>query len=121
MSYYILPNGFELCGWKGLPFALRYPNPLYSDFFDKESYRVVYALDGKHDIDEEALTEKQKKLLDHLVRIKIAIPSNGTKRLEPWLEYKSFPALYKSQVQWSITGRCNRICPWNTASISWMS
>ncbi len=110
MSYYILPNGFELCGWKGLPFALRYPNPLYSDFFDKESYRVVYALDGKHDIDEEALTEKQKKLLDHLVRIKIAIPSNGTRRLEPWQEYKSFPAMYKSQVQWSITGRCNYNC-----------
>lgn len=61
MAYYILAEGFELCGWKGLPFALRYPNPYLSDFFDKEEYRVVYALDGKHDIDEKELTEKQKE------------------------------------------------------------
>lgn len=27
---------------------------------------MVYALDGKHDIDEKELTEKQKKLLDRL-------------------------------------------------------
>jgi hypothetical protein len=47
MSYYILQKGFELCGWKGLPFALRYPNPHFTDFFDEEAYRVVYALDGQ--------------------------------------------------------------------------
>lgn len=110
MAYYILQEGFELCGWKGLPFALRYPNPHYSDFFDKESYRVVYALDGRHDIDEESLTEKQKKLLERLKEVKIALPSDGTQRLEPWQEYKSFPAMYKSSVQWSITGRCNYNC-----------
>lgn len=110
MAYYILADGFELCGWKGLPFALRYPNPHLSDFFDKEEYRVVYALDGKHDIDENELTEKQKKLLDRLIEFKIAVPSDGTKGLEPWQEYKSFPAMYKNSVQWSITGRCNYKC-----------
>lgn len=110
MAYYILAEGFELCGWKGLPFALRYPNPYLSDFFDKEEYRVVYALDGKHDIDEKELTEKQKKLLDRLIEVKIAVPSDGTESLEPWQEYKSFPAMYKNNVQWSITGRCNYKC-----------
>ena len=110
MSYYILQKGFELCGWKGLPFALRYPNPHFTDFFEEEAYHVVYALDGQHDIDEDALTGNQKKLLDWLKQIKIALPSDGTQRLEPWQEYKSFPAMYKSGVQWSITGRCNYNC-----------
>jgi hypothetical protein len=54
MSRYILNEGYALRGWKGLPFALRYPDPHKTEFFDKESYRVVYALDGVHDIDEAA-------------------------------------------------------------------
>ena len=110
MGYYILPKGFELCGWKGLPFALRYPNPHYSDFFDKEEYQVVYNLDGRHDIDEDRLTERQRKLLERLKEAKIALPCDGNERLEPWQEYKSFPAMYKNSVQWSITGRCNYNC-----------
>ncbi len=110
MAYYVLQKGYELCGWKGLPFALRYPDPHFADFFDKESYRVVYALDGRHDIDEDGLTIKQKKLLDRLKTMKIAVPSDGKTLLEPWQEYKSFPAMYKNSVQWSITGRCNYNC-----------
>ena len=110
MAYYILPKGFALRGWKGLPFALQYPNLRSVDFFNKEDYRVVYALDGRHDIDEGSLTDKQKKLLDHLVDINIALPADGTQRLDPWQEYKSFPGIYKNNVQWSITGRCNYKC-----------
>ena len=110
MAYYILPEGFALRGWKGLPFALQYPNLRSVDFFDKEDYRVVYALDGRHDIDEGSLTDKQKKLLNRLINIKIALPADGTQRLEPWQEYKSFPGIYKNNVQWSITGRCNYKC-----------
>ena len=62
MAYYLLPKGFALRGWKGLPFALQYPDRRSTDFFDKEEYRVVYALDGRHDIDRDSLTDKQQKL-----------------------------------------------------------
>ena len=110
MAYYILQNGFELCGWKGLPFALRYPNPRYADFFDREDYRLVYRLDGKHDIDAESLTDSQKKLLERLVERGIAVPGDGTRTLAPSQAYKSYPAMYKNSVQWSITGRCNYNC-----------
>ncbi|MBR1876951.1 MAG: radical SAM protein [Lachnospiraceae bacterium] len=110
MSYYILKKGYELCGFKGLPFGLRHPSIYQCDFFDKESYKVVYALDGKHDIDEESLTEKQKSLLEGMKESKLAIPSDGTERLEPYQEYKVYPAMFKSSVQWSITGRCNYNC-----------
>lgn len=110
MGYYILNEGFELCGWKGLPFGLRYPNPHYTDFFDKETYKVVLSLDGRTDIDEDKLSERQKSLLKHLLDVKIALPSDGKKRLELWQEYKSFPTMYKKYVHWSITGRCNYKC-----------
>ena len=110
MAYYVLREGFELCGWKGLPFALRYPNPRFTDFFDRESYRLVYRLDGAHDIKAEELTEKQRQLLERLTRQGIALPSDGTKRLKPSQNYRLYPAMYKNSAQWSITGRCNYNC-----------
>lgn len=110
MAYYILQDGFELCGWKGLPFALRYPNPHYSEFFNREDYRLIYHLDGKHDIEANSLTNSQKKLLERLIRLGIAVPSDGIRTLAPSQAYKSYPAMYKNRVQWSITGRCNYNC-----------
>lgn len=110
MTYYILNKGFELRGWDGLPFGLRYPNPHFTDFFDKEDYRIIYALDGRHDIDEETLSEHQKKLLDYLKKAEIALEASGEERLEPHQEYLKYPGMYKKSVQWSITGRCNYKC-----------
>ena len=110
MTYYILNKGFELRGWDGLPFALRHPDPHFTDFFDKESYRLVYALDGRHDIDEETLTKKQKELLERMKRMEIALPATGKEHLEPNQEYHRYPGMYKKSVQWSITGRCNYNC-----------
>ena len=110
MSYFILQQGYELCGWKGLPFALRHPDPFRTEFFDRESYRVVYACDGRTEIHEDDLTEKQRQTLKRLVDSGIARKGDGTQRLEPWQEYKSFPAMYKKLAYWSITGRCNYRC-----------
>ncbi len=110
MAYYILNKGFELRGWDKLPFALRYPNPSLAEFFDKESYRVIYAMDGRHDLDEASLTEKQKDVLAWLTKNEIALPATGKERLEPHQEYVKYPGMYKSSVQWSITGRCNYHC-----------
>ena len=110
MAFYILQDGFELCGWKGLPFALRYPNPRYTDFFNREDYRVVYWLDGKHDIEIDSLTDSQKKLMSRLVEQGIAVPSDGSRTLGSRQAYKSYPAMYKNHVLWSITGKCNYNC-----------
>ena len=41
MAYYILSKGFRLRGWKGLPFALQYPDQRSTDFFDKDGYPSV--------------------------------------------------------------------------------
>ncbi len=110
MAYYILNKGFELRGWDKLPFALRYPQPSHVEGFDKESFRVICAMDGRHDLDEGSLTEKQKDVLDRLIKNQIALPATGTERLEPHQEYVKYPGMYKSSALWSITGRCNYHC-----------
>lgn len=110
MAYYILNKGFKLRGWKGLPFALTYPDLRNTEFFDREAYHLVYDLDGSHDIEEDRLTEEQKKLLHKLIEMKIAVPASGEERLHPEQEYRNYPGMYKRSVQWSITGRCNYNC-----------
>ena len=110
MANYILNKGFKLRGWKGLPFALTYPDLRNTEFFDREAYHLVYDLDGRHDIEEDRLTEAQKKLLHKLIEMKIAVPASREERLDPEQEYRNYPGMYKRSVQWSITGRCNYNC-----------
>ena len=107
---YILNQGYELCGFKGLPFALRYPDLIGVDFFNREQFEIVLAMDGQHDVDRASLTEVQQKLLDRLLKCGAARECAEGECLEKWQEYKCFPAMYKSEAQWSITGRCNYNC-----------
>lgn len=110
MGKYILEKDYELCGWDGLPFALRHPRPEYVDFFDRESYVPVLFSDGKHEIDPGTLTEKQKKVFDGMTALKMVREATENEQLEPWQEYKQFGCMYKREVQWSVTGRCNYKC-----------
>lgn len=107
---YILQKGYEMCGWKGLPFALRSPDPHFSEFFSREQYEVICSMDGRHDIERDDLTEGQQRVFDILLDREVIRECADDERLEPWQEYKCFPAMYKNNCQWSITGRCNYNC-----------
>ena len=105
---YVLNKGYELCGWEGVPFGLRLPSQRVS-FFDKEEYRIVYACDGYHDIDADALTAKQKHIFDKLKKEAIRPAKDGETITEDQM-YRKYFGTYKDHVQWSITGRCNYKC-----------
>lgn len=107
-NQYVLNKDYELCGWDGIPFGLRLPSQKVS-FFNKEEYRIVYACDGRHDIDEDSLTEKQKRIFDELKKKAIRPAENGETITEDQ-EYRKYLGTYKDHVQWSITGRCNYKC-----------
>lgn len=110
MSHYILSDGYTLRGWKGLPFGLQYPDRYHTEFFDRDAYHIVYALDGRHDIDPGILPQSRRALLDRLLTDGIAIPADDTARLQPVQEYRCYPGMYKNYAQWSITGHCNYSC-----------
>ncbi len=67
-------------------------------------------MDGAHDLDEEALSEKDKKILKAIEKEKVISPAEMGELLLPEQEYHKFPARYKQHVQWSITGACNMNC-----------
>lgn len=110
MARYILTKGYELCGWKGLPFALRHPNIRLVDFFNREQYQTVLAMDGRHNIELTELQESQQKLFYRFLKEGVIKACDENERLEAWQEYKCYPAMFKTEAQWSITGHCNYNC-----------
>lgn len=105
---YVLNDTYYMCGWKKLPFALMnipYGNTL---FFNKQQYDLLFRFSGKTDIDTGALDKNEKAMLDDLLRGKIIREAEeGETRNLYYTEYKG---IYKKDVQWSITGRCNYRC-----------
>ena len=79
-------------------------------FFNKEQFEVVLAMDGRHDVDRASLTEVQQKLLDRLLKCGAVRECAEGEHLDKWQEYKCYPAMHKSETQWSVTGRCNYNC-----------
>jgi len=108
--YYLLNEECSLCGYKGLPFGIRYERIGAVDFFDREQYELVLMLDGQTPVEREKLTQAQQRLLDHLTGIRAVSETDGTGELTEAQKYRLYPAMYKRDVQWSITGKCNYRC-----------
>ena len=87
MSFYIIQDNFLLRGYKGLPFALVYPNRITADFFNKEQYSLVLDCDGNTDIDVNALSPVKKELFDRLLKLKIIRECNKGEKLKLIQEY----------------------------------
>lgn len=105
---YIIDNRFSLCGWKKLPFAIMDSAVNKPVFFDRHEFEFLFDLNGKKDIDEDSLSERDKLFLDALVKHGIVRKAeNGETRN---LFYKEYKGVYKRDVQWSITGLCNYRC-----------
>ena len=110
MASYILNRNYRLRGFKELPFGIMHPNRTDTDFFDKEQYSVILDCDGNTDIDLSLITDKQKEVLETLLKLGFIRECEKGEKLQPEQEYVLYPSNNKSRVQWSITGRCNMRC-----------
>lgn len=110
MASYILNRNYRLRGFKELPFGIMHPNRTDTDFFDKEQYSVILDCDGNTDIDLSLITDKQKEVLETLLKLGFIRECEKGEKLQPEQEYVLYPSTNKSRVQWSITGRCNMRC-----------
>ncbi|MBR2836115.1 MAG: radical SAM protein [Coriobacteriales bacterium] len=66
--------------------------------------------DGAHDIERDCLGEDEQQLLDSLLEEGIIRRARFGEYLAPDQEYKTYPAQYKREAHWSITGACNLRC-----------
>jgi len=107
---YLLTPGYALRGWKLLPYAVQYLYSPRTEFFREDDWALFRACDGQTKICWERLTDAQRSRYENWERSGFIRQSQRGERLQPWQEYRFYPARFKESVQWSITGRCNYRC-----------
>lgn len=107
---YILNERYRLRGWYKLPTGLYDTEMKKAVFPDRETYLLLLRCDGVHEIDPEALSEKEKKGLAELERDGVVRPARIWEILKPEQAYRTYPARYREEAHWSVTGACNLKC-----------
>jgi len=108
--HYLLSRPYVLRGWKKLPYALQNYLTGKTEFFRQDVFFLLQCCDGQTAIDREKLTEGETKRFDHWLKNGFIRECAPDERLSPYQEYRFYPARFKNEVQWSITGRCNYRC-----------
>jgi len=107
---YILNPRYRLRGWAKAPCGL-YDTILHQPvFFPPEVYPMIARCDGVHEIDPEALSDTERKLFRRLEAEQAIRPAGFAEFLLPEQEYRKYPARYRQNVEWSVTGACNLRC-----------
>ena len=107
---YILSPGWCLRGWKLLPYAAQHMYAVKTVFFREDEWRLISACDGKTEIGFETLSERERSLYESWEKRGIIRPAGPGERLLSEQEYRFYPARFKENVHWSVTGRCNYRC-----------
>ena len=107
---YVLNERFRFRGWQNLRTALYDTRAKMPLFLPKDQFILLMRCDGAHETDEDLLTEKEREFLKTSAERGVIRPAGFGEFLRPEQEYKVYPALYKKQAHWSITGACNLKC-----------
>ena len=107
---YILDERYRLRGWQKAPTGVYDTVRKTARFLPRDLYLMLMRFDGAHDLDEAALSENEKRFFEDIKNAGVIRPADFAEFIQPEQEYKTYPAQYKQQVQWSITGACNLKC-----------
>jgi hypothetical protein len=107
--YYRLNDDYKLCGWNGLPFAIRGPQKDYH--YDREQYRFVLQCDCVTEITDGELSTEQLALRDELLECGMITSSNERlSKLSLSQQYNKYDSPYIMEMTWGVTGKCNYQC-----------
>ena len=107
---YILDEKYHLRGWQKAPTGIYDTGRKAARFLPKDLYLMLMRCDGAHDLNEEQLSENEKRFFEDVKKAGVIRRAEFAEFLKPEQEYKLYPAPYKKQVHWSITGACNLKC-----------
>ena len=105
---YVLDEAYYLCGWNKLPFAMMHRPSGTATFFRRKQYDLLFKFSGKTDIDRTGLDEEENKMIDEMLKRGIIHEAAGGETRD--LYYTTYKGMFKRDVQWSVTGRCNYRC-----------
>ena len=107
---YILNERYRLRGWQDAHTGIYDTAAKTPKFLPKDLFLFLMRCDGAHELDESGLSDREKKLFEDVTKAGVIRPAEFAEFLKPEQEYKVFPAPYKRQAHWSITGACNLKC-----------
>ena len=107
---YILDERYRLRGWQNAHTGLYDTAEKTAEFLPRDLFLFLLRCDGAHDLDESRLSEREKRFCETKRRAGVIRPAGFAEFLRQEQEYQVYPAPYKRQVQWSVTGTCNLKC-----------
>jgi len=107
---YVLSPNLRLRGWKDHPNTLLRLDSMKPFEYTKEQYDLLLQLDGLHEIDPAALSGQQYLLLQEMLEEKTVHSAADGEVISDRQRYKQYPAAFKHEIQWSVTGKCNYKC-----------
>ena len=107
---YVLDRDFRLCGYSRLPTGLLHVPSGKVSFFVKQDYLTILHCDGTDSFNPDTMTQEEKTLLHDLEEEGVIRPAAVGEFLLPEQNYRLYPAEYRSECHWSVTGLCNLRC-----------
>ncbi len=107
---YILDGRYRFRGWYGVPYGIYGTKEHRAVFFREGPYRLLMRCDAAQEIDPDALEEGQKHFLERMLREGVIRESGTWNFLQERQIYRAYPARYRQEAHWSVTGECNLKC-----------
>ena len=107
---YLLDERYWLRGWQDIHTAVFDTETELPRFLPKNLYLILMRCDGAHEQNQDEFSEKEKQFFEDIIKSKVIRPAGFAEFLKPEQEYKVYPAPYKKQIHWPITGACNLKC-----------
>ena len=107
---YILDKRYRLRGWYKLPYGVYDTEDHEARFLDRRYYDLIMQCDAAHDIDMDALDEHKAGFMQDMLDNGVIRPARDLDFLLEEQRYHAYPARYRQELQWSITGACNFSC-----------
>jgi len=107
---YVLNERYRLRGWYKLPTGVLDTQLKMANFLSLNEYRLLLKCDGAHRMEEENLSEQEVKFLEKLEKSGVIRKAILGEFLQPEQAYVTYPARYRREAHWSITGACNLKC-----------
>ena len=107
---YILDRRFRLRGWQRAPYALFDTQKKEPEFLPRDLFLTLIQCDGAHDLNEGEMDEAAAESLQRMRKLRMVRPALPGEILSREQAYLQYPARYKRNIHWSITGACNLKC-----------
>lgn len=107
---YILDSRYRFRGWHGAPYGVYDTVKRRASFFEESLYRLLMRCDAVQEIDPAAGRDRQKRFFDQMLREGIVREAGMWDFLQEVQQYRAYPARYRREAHWSVTGECNLKC-----------